>query len=66
MNADPAIHEKAARDWGDWEMALEAVHPNPSDWRLPASSPHYWRHNAWLEDGFSYEKRGAFRAFPAS
>ena len=28
MNPDPAIHEKAARDWCDWEMALVAVHPN--------------------------------------
>ena len=24
----PAIHEKAVRDWCDWEMALVAVHLN--------------------------------------
>lgn len=28
IDSDPAIHEQAARDWWDWEMAIVAVHPN--------------------------------------
>jgi proline iminopeptidase len=54
MNPDSAIHEKAARDWCDWEMALVAVHPNhtphpryeKSAFRLAFARiiTHYWRH----------------------
>jgi proline iminopeptidase len=61
MNPDPAIHEKAARDWCNWEMAIVAVHlnhkPNPRyeqpSFRLGFARlvTHYWRHQAWLEDG---------------
>ena len=61
MHPDPAIHEKAARDWCDWEMAIVAVHPDhtPSpryanpDFRLGFARlvTHYWRNDAWLEDG---------------
>lgn len=61
MNTDPAVYEKAARDWCDWEMALVAVHPNHTphpryerpEFRLGFARlvTHYWRHNAWLEDG---------------
>lgn len=61
MHPDPAVHDKAARDWCDWEMALVAVHPshtpspryeNPA-FRLGFARlvTHYWRHDAWLEDG---------------
>jgi proline iminopeptidase len=61
MDADPAIHEKAARDWCDWETAIVALHtddaPNPR-YEQPAFRlcfarlvTHYWRHHAWLEDG---------------
>jgi proline iminopeptidase len=61
MNPDPAIHEKAARDWCDWEIAIVAVHPNDKPhpryedpaFRLGFARlvTHYWRHQAWLEDG---------------
>ena len=61
MQPDPAIHEKAARDWCDWEMALVAVHPSYKPhprYELPAFRlgfarlvTHFWRHRAWLEDG---------------
>ena len=61
MDPDPAIHEKAARDWCDWEIALVALHPGDkphpryerSAFRLGFARlvTHYWRHNAWLEDG---------------
>ncbi len=61
VNPDPAIHQKAARDWCDWEIAIVALHagatPNPryeqAAFRLGFARlvTHYWRHHAWLEDG---------------
>ena len=61
MHPDPAIHEKAARDWCDWEAAIVALHPDDAPSRRnehPAFRlgfarlvTHYWRHHAWLEDG---------------
>jgi proline iminopeptidase len=61
MHPDPAIHEKAARDWCDWEIAIVALHAAEAP-NLRYESPtfrlgyarlvtHYWRHKAWLEDG---------------
>ena len=61
MHPDPSIHEKAARDWCDWEIAIVALHaddkPSPR-WENPSFRlgfarlvTHYWRHHAWLEDG---------------
>jgi proline iminopeptidase len=61
MHPDPAVHEKAARDWCDWEMAVVATHPSHKphpryerpDFRLGFARlvTHYWRHHAWLEEG---------------
>ena len=61
MHPDPAIHEKAARDWCDWEAAIVALHADDapdSRYDQPAFRlgfarlvTHYWRHHAWLEDG---------------
>ena len=61
MHPDPAVQEKAAKDWCDWEMALVAVHPGHKPhpryedpaFRLGFSRlvTHYWSHRAWLEDG---------------
>ena len=61
MHPDPAVHDKAARDWCEWEEAIVAVHPdhkpnpryeNPR-FRLGFARlvTHYWRHRGWLEDG---------------
>ena len=60
MHPDQAVHEKAARDWCDWEMAIVAIHPdhkpNPryeqAAFRLAFARlvTHYWRHMAWLDD----------------
>jgi proline iminopeptidase len=57
---DPAVHDKAARNWCDWEMALLDVHPGhtPSArWSRPEFRlgfarlvTHCWRHGAWLEE----------------
>lgn len=61
MHPDLAVQAKAARDWCDWENALESAHPmyapNPRyddpRFRLGFARlvTHYWSHAAWLEDG---------------
>ena len=60
MHPHPAVHEKAAQDWCDWEMAIVAVQPdhkpNPryeqAPFRLAFARlvTHYWRHKAWLDN----------------
>ncbi|MCX5497676.1 prolyl aminopeptidase [Kaistia dalseonensis] len=60
MHADPAVQDKAARDWCDWEMAIVAVrsdhtpHPRYLDpaFRLGFARlvTHYWRHRGWLAE----------------
>jgi proline iminopeptidase len=60
-DADPAVRERAARDWCDWEDAHVRTRPgqppNPRYddpmFRLCFARlvTHYWRHAAWLEDG---------------
>jgi proline iminopeptidase len=58
---DPAVREKAAKDWCDWEdthVAVRSDHrPDPryADPRFRMCFArlvtHYWEHAAWLEDG---------------
>jgi len=58
---DPAVRERAARDWCDWEDAHVRVRagqpPDPrfADPRFRMAFArlvtHYWRHAAWIEDG---------------
>jgi proline iminopeptidase len=60
-DGDPAVREKAARDWCDWEdahIAIRADHrPNPRYedplFRMCFARlvTHYWRHSGFLEDG---------------
>jgi proline iminopeptidase len=57
MNPDPEVHERAARSWCDWEIAIQPTsppHPRYDDarFRLAFSRivTHYWRHGSWLED----------------
>ncbi|MBI1775353.1 MAG: prolyl aminopeptidase [Proteobacteria bacterium] len=74
MAPDPALSEKAARDWCDWEMAIVAVHPNHTphpryqrpDFRLGFARlvTHYWRHDAWLEDGVLLRDLGRLSGIP--
>ena len=74
MHPDPAIHEKAARDWCDWEMAIVAIHPshkpNPR-WERPKFRlgfarlvTHYWGHNGWLEPGALLGRHAPHRPYP--
>lgn len=58
---DPAVRERAARDWCDWEDAVVSLEPgyvrNPryDDPRFRMAFArivtHYFRHRAWLDDG---------------
>jgi proline iminopeptidase len=60
LDSDPAIHEKAARDWCDWEIAIVStrsdVKPAPrydsGTFRLAFARivTHFWSHRAWLQD----------------
>jgi proline iminopeptidase len=59
-DADPAVCEKAARDWCDWEEAHVSLRSSGHNarWDDPAFRlgfarlvTHYWRNAAWLEDG---------------
>ncbi|NIX75518.1 prolyl aminopeptidase [Microvirga terricola] len=74
MNPDPAVHEKAARDWCNWEMAIVAVHPNhkphpryeQAAFRLGFARlvTHYWRHRGWLVDGILVRNAGRLASIP--
>jgi len=58
---DPAVRQKAARDWCDWEAAmisLDPDHPRPPRYDDPSFRmafarivTHYFVHRCWLEDG---------------
>jgi proline iminopeptidase len=61
MHPDSIVHDKAARDWCDREIAIVALRANDKP-NLRYESPafrlgyarlvtHYWRHHGWLEDG---------------
>ncbi len=75
MNPDPAINAKAARDWCDWETAIESVDPDHApDPRYDSPTfrlgfarlvTHYWRHAAWLEDGILLRNLDRLRNIPA-
>ncbi len=75
MNPDPAVHAKAARDWCDWETAIESVHPNHAPnprydsptFRLGFARlvTHYWHHAAWLDDGILLRNLDRLRNIPA-
>ena len=57
---DPAVHDKAARDWCDWEEAhVRTRGDEPTNERFEDARfrlgfarlvAHYWRHAAWLDD----------------
>jgi proline iminopeptidase len=73
-DADPAIREKAARDWCAWEDSHVATHPDHrpdpryDDPRFRMAFArlvtHYWRHAAWLEDGLLLDEAGKLAGVP--
>jgi proline iminopeptidase len=57
---DPAVRERAARAWCEWEKAIDVSAPSsgPSRYDDPVFRTafvrivtHYWRHGSWLEEG---------------
>jgi proline iminopeptidase len=74
LHPDPAIHEKAARDWCAWEDALESAHPgyapNPRyqdpRFRLGFARlvTHYWAKAAWIADGALLRAVQGFAGIP--
>ena len=73
-HADPAVRERAARSWCDWEDALVALdpdaRPNPryEDPRFRMAFArivtHYFTHHAWLEDGALLQHADRLRGLP--
>jgi proline iminopeptidase len=71
---DPAVREKAARDWCDWEDAHVAVHADHrpdtryDDPRFRMAFArlvtHYWVHAAFLEDGALLRDAGRLAGIP--
>ena len=71
---DPAVREKAARDWCSWEDAHVAVRsdhrPDPRYddpvFRMAFARlvTHYWHHAAWLEDGALLRDAGRLAGIP--
>ena len=70
---DPAVRERAARDWCRWEDTHIAVRPTPADpayqdpvYRLAFARlvTHYWRHAAFLEDGALLAGAGRLAGIP--
>jgi proline iminopeptidase len=73
-DTDPAVREKAARDWCDWEDTHVATHPNykpdpryqDPDLRLRLARlvTHYWAHAGWLEDGVLVREASKLAGIP--
>jgi len=71
---DPVVRAKAAQDWCAWESVLVSVHPDatPEPRRSQLAFQmafarivtHYFRHNAWLEDGILLRNAGALTGIP--
>ncbi|HET6299274.1 MAG TPA: prolyl aminopeptidase [Kribbella sp.] len=71
---DPAVREKAARDWCDWEDTHIATHPayKPDPryqdpvfrLRFARLVTHYWGHAAWIEDGALLRDAGKLAGIP--
>lgn len=71
---DPAVREQAATDWCAWEDAVVAMAPDAppnaryADPRFRMAFArivtHYFRHNAWLEDGQLLRDAGRLAGIP--
>ncbi|RZQ60816.1 prolyl aminopeptidase [Amycolatopsis suaedae] len=70
---DPAVREKAAKDWADWELAvtsLEGGEPSPF-WTDPELRyglvricAHYFANNGFLDDGVLQREAGKLAGIP--
>ncbi|MDT0445787.1 prolyl aminopeptidase [Streptomyces johnsoniae] len=71
---DPAVRERAARDWCDWEEAFDVGSggPNPRyaapDFRMAFTRivTHYWSHGSWLPEGEVLRRAGELSGVPGA
>jgi proline iminopeptidase len=73
-NPDPTVRAQAAQDWHDWEAVLLSADPDakpPPQWLQPEFRiararivTHYFRRNAWLEDGILLREAGSLSGIP--
>jgi proline iminopeptidase len=73
---DPAVREKAARDWCDWEAAVISIDPNhtrPARYDDPRFRmafarivTHYFARRCWLEDGQLLRDAGRLGGLPGA
>jgi proline iminopeptidase len=69
---DPAVREKAARGWCDWEEAIVPTSPRPNpryarpEFRMAFARivTHYWRHDHFLDDGIVLRQAGRLAGIP--
>ncbi len=71
---DPAVREKAARDWCDWEAAVISTDPNlprPARYDDPRFRmafarivTHFFSHDFWLEDDALVRRAGRLAQIP--
>jgi proline iminopeptidase len=73
LDPDPAVHERAARDWCAWDDRQMRRPGDPPDPRFDDPRfrlcfarlvTHYWRHGAWLEDGALVRDAGRLAGIP--
>ncbi|MFE6197045.1 prolyl aminopeptidase [Streptomyces sp. NPDC057838] len=71
---DPAVRERAAREWCRWEDVHVSTHPGHRPdlrfedprfrYRFARLVTHYWRHAAFLEDGALLRDAGKLAGIP--
>jgi proline iminopeptidase len=70
---EPAVRERAARGWCDWEEAIDVTTPpgGPSRYDDDAFRmafarivTHYWSHGSWLEEGAVLRRAGELAGIP--
>ncbi|AYY14932.1 prolyl aminopeptidase [Actinobacteria bacterium YIM 96077] len=69
---DPAVRDRAARRWCEWEDAIVPTAPGPNPrfddpaFRMAFARlvTHYWRHGSWLEEGEVLQNAGRLEGIP--
>ncbi len=67
FDRDPAVRDRAARDWCDWEEAIVPTSPSPNPRFDPPAYrlvTHYWSHGSWLEEGILLREAGRLAGIP--
>jgi len=74
LDPDPTVHQQAAREFSAWEWAVSSIPPTPEPppgWLVPDFQlararivTHFFKHDAWLEDGTLLRNAGALTGIP--